>query len=140
MATFKDRLKELRLKRNLTLDKIADDLNTTKATLSRYENGLREPKVDFLNQIATYFDVTVDYLLGRTNNPKGSIEPEGNLHKDNTEYKAYDEIFQKLRERLEEEGIVEKGQPVSKEIIEMLLKFGSGAAMEILKARNKEDM
>ncbi|MEJ8555139.1 helix-turn-helix domain-containing protein [Tepidibacter sp. Z1-5] len=137
---FGDILKLLRENRGLTQQGLADVLGVGRATIAGYETKGKQPDYEKLKIIANYFNVTIDYLLGRTDNPKGYIEHEGNLHKDNTEYKAYDEIFQILRERLEEEGIVEKGQPVSKEIIEMLLKFGSEAAMEILKARNKEDM
>ncbi|WFD08750.1 helix-turn-helix domain-containing protein [Tepidibacter hydrothermalis] len=137
---FGDRLKNLRENNNLSREDLSKSLNISYSAVAKYETNVRFPDKDTLNKIADYFDCSLDYLLGRTNNPKGSIKPEGNLHKDNTEYKAYDEIFQRLRERLEEEGIVEKDQPVSKEIIEMLLKFGSGAAIEILKARNKEDM
>jgi transcriptional regulator with XRE-family HTH domain len=64
MATFGERLKELRIENGLTLDELKDYLNTTKATLSRYENGLRDPKIDFAKKIATYFNVSLDYILG----------------------------------------------------------------------------
>ncbi|MFT9495818.1 helix-turn-helix domain-containing protein [Anaerosolibacter sp.] len=67
MATFSERLRELRQKHDITLDKMADDTGITKATLSRYENGHREPKLDIINTIADYFNVPVDYLLGNTN-------------------------------------------------------------------------
>ena len=43
---------------------LKDALGTTKATLSRYENGLREPKIDFANKAANYFNVSLDYILG----------------------------------------------------------------------------
>ena len=46
------------------------DLNMSQNTISRYENGEREPGLKELVQIADYFDVSVDYLLGRTENPK----------------------------------------------------------------------
>ena len=66
MVTFSDRLKAIRNEKTITLEKMAKDLQTTKATLSRYENNLREPKIDFINKAANYFNVTTDYLLGRT--------------------------------------------------------------------------
>lgn len=76
MVTFGERLKSERLLKEITLDKLAEELNTTKATLSRYENNIREPKLDLLNTIADYFNCSVDYLLGRTDNREGIIVKE----------------------------------------------------------------
>ena len=64
------RLKELRKGRNITQLKMAMDLNMSQNTISRYENGEREPGLEELVRIADYFDVSIDYLLGRTENPK----------------------------------------------------------------------
>ncbi len=64
------RLKELRLARKITQLKMAMDINMSQNTISRYENGEREPGLAELVAIADYFDVSVDYLLGRTDNPK----------------------------------------------------------------------
>ncbi|MGN0660485.1 MAG: helix-turn-helix domain-containing protein [Oscillospiraceae bacterium] len=64
------RIKELRKARNITQLKMAMDLNTNQNTISRYENGEREPGIIELIKIADYFDVSVDYLLGRTDKPE----------------------------------------------------------------------
>ena len=64
------RLKELRVKKGLSQLRLATDLNTTQNTISRYETGEREPGIDELIKIADYFNVSVDYLIGRTENPK----------------------------------------------------------------------
>ena len=66
MSTFGNRLRELRNEKGLTLDDLKDVLDTTKATLSRYENDKRYPKIEFANRVASFFDVSVDYLLGTT--------------------------------------------------------------------------
>ena len=63
-------MKELRKAKNITQLKMALDLNMSQNTISRYENGEREPGLKELVQIADYFDVSVDYLLSRTENPK----------------------------------------------------------------------
>lgn len=68
MATFKNRLKELRQSKNMTLEELANEIGTTKSTISRYENGIRQPKQDILEAIADYFKISTDYLLGRANN------------------------------------------------------------------------
>ena len=64
------RLKELRKKKGISQLRLATDLSTTQNTISRYETGDREPGIDELIKIADYFNVSVDYLIGRTENPK----------------------------------------------------------------------
>ncbi|WP_052356624.1 helix-turn-helix domain-containing protein [[Clostridium] dakarense] len=68
MEIFSNRLKSLRKEKGLTLEEMAKDLGTTKVTLSRYENGVREPKVETLITLANYFNVSTDYLFARTDN------------------------------------------------------------------------
>ena len=63
------RLKELRKKRQISQLKLAIDLNMNQNSISRYETGEREPSISDLIRIADYFGVSVDYLLGRTDNP-----------------------------------------------------------------------
>ena len=60
---FKKRLRELRLSRNLTQDKLAQDLGIAKSTISMYENGNREPDFETLELIADYFNVTLGSLM-----------------------------------------------------------------------------
>lgn len=64
------RLKEIRKSKGISQLKMAMDLNTNQNTISRYETGEREPGITELIRIADYFNISVDYLLGRTNNPK----------------------------------------------------------------------
>ena len=64
------RLKELRKKRHLSQITLAMELNINQNSISRYENEEREADYATLIAIADYFNVSVDYLLGRTNNPR----------------------------------------------------------------------
>ena len=64
------RLKEIRKSKGISQLKMAMDLNTNQNTISRYETGEREPGLNELIKIADYFNVSIDYLLERTNNPK----------------------------------------------------------------------
>ncbi len=64
------RLKELRKSRGISQLKLAIDLNMNQNSISRYETGEREADYATLILFADYFDVSVDYLLGRTDNPK----------------------------------------------------------------------
>ena len=63
------RLKEIRKSKGISQLKLAMDLNTNQNTISRYETGEREPGIAELIRIADYFNVSVDYLLERTENP-----------------------------------------------------------------------
>lgn len=63
------RLKELRKKRKVSQVSLALDLETFQNTISRYERLERQADYQTLIAIADYFDVSLDYLLGRTDNP-----------------------------------------------------------------------
>ena len=63
------RLKQIRKEKGISQLKLAMELNTNQNTISRYETGEREPGINELIRIADYFDVSIDYLLERTNNP-----------------------------------------------------------------------
>ena len=60
------RLKELRKEKRISQLKLSLDLNRTQNTISRYENLEREADYKTLIKIADYFNVSIDYLLGRT--------------------------------------------------------------------------
>ena len=64
------RLKELRKKRKITQQRLAIELNMCQNTISRYENGICEADYKTLSKFADYFNVSIDYLLERTDNPK----------------------------------------------------------------------
>ena len=63
------RLQELRKKKGITQLRLATELNTTQNTISRYETGEHEPGIAELIKLADYFNVSVDYLIGRTDDP-----------------------------------------------------------------------
>lgn len=60
------RIRELRNEQRITQLKMALDLNMSQNTISRYENGEREPGIAELIRIADYFHVSIDYLVGRS--------------------------------------------------------------------------
>lgn len=65
-----ERLKELRKERNLRQEQVAVALDVGMSTYCRYEQGKREPTASVLWRMADYYDVTVDYLLGRSERRK----------------------------------------------------------------------
>lgn len=66
MATFADTITTLREERNKKRQKVADDLGISRASLEYYEKGKRKPDIEILAKLADYYDVSTDYLLGRT--------------------------------------------------------------------------
>lgn len=72
-SIFQSRLKQLRKKSGLTQKETADALGIPSPTYSGYENGNRTPDMNALNTVADYFNVSIDYLFGRVNNPDIAI-------------------------------------------------------------------
>lgn len=64
---FAKRLKELRIENHVSQAKLASELDISNRTISMYEQGNSEPNVEILVKIADYFNVTADYLTGKTN-------------------------------------------------------------------------
>ena len=73
MTTFGMRFKELRNEKKLTQDELVENFNKkyntrfNKSTISQYENNKRKPEVNILENWADFFDVSIDYLLVRSN-------------------------------------------------------------------------
>ncbi|WP_243153482.1 helix-turn-helix domain-containing protein [Senegalia massiliensis] len=63
---FPERLKSLRLEKKLTQEELGNKLNVTKANISKYETGRIEPNIETLDYLSNFFDVSIDYLLGKT--------------------------------------------------------------------------
>ena len=59
-----NRLKELRQKNNLTLKELGQKVGMANNTISRYETGKREPKLETWNKLAVFFNVSIPYLQG----------------------------------------------------------------------------
>ena len=74
MGNFKNVFKRLRTSSGYTQSEMAEKLGIAKSTISMYENGNREPDFETLELIADFFNVDIDYLLGRTD--KTTLLPE----------------------------------------------------------------
>lgn len=77
-STFGDRLKELRLERNLTQLELAQIFFISKSSVCKYEKGNNFPEASLLQKIADYFSVSVDYLLGKSDDRK--IPNDDDIH------------------------------------------------------------
>ena len=67
MATFAENITALRKKQNKKRQEVADDLGISRSSLEYYEKNKRKPDIEVLTKIADYYNVSADYLLGRTN-------------------------------------------------------------------------
>ncbi len=67
MGNFQNIFRKLRTSSNLTQSAIAEKIGISRSTIGMYETGAREPDFETLEKIADYFNVDIDFLLGRTN-------------------------------------------------------------------------
>lgn len=64
LEEFAERLKELRIERGLSIEKLAKELKVSHAAISRWESMQRIPSIEALILLSKFFGVTADYLLG----------------------------------------------------------------------------
>ncbi|WP_433595159.1 helix-turn-helix domain-containing protein [Lysinibacillus xylanilyticus] len=105
METLGKRIKYLREKDKISQIEFAKKIGVSNAVLSRYESGDRKPDYDTLQLIADFFEVSIDYLLGRTDTP--SLTPED---QDEAEFQAFANnpklnVFYKELPESEEEAV-----------------------------------
>ncbi len=84
------RLKYLRQNKKLTQAEMAGKIDVARTTYAMYEQDKREPDNTTLEKIASYFEVSVDYLLGRTDNPNPSDDKFNPMDEINRLLKEYD--------------------------------------------------
>ena len=102
-----NRIKKLRLERGETLEKLAKYLNVTIQTISNYENEKRDITPEVIIKLAEYFNVSTDYLLGKTDK------------KNNTDKDVEAEIMWALSGRYE--ALNDTNREIAKSVIESLL-------------------
>ena len=98
MANFSERLRELRLERGITQDDLALAIGLSRSTIAGYESPSkrREPEFNTTKKIADYFSVSVDYLIG-TSDDKYSLEQITSYNDDNCDT-SFGERLRSLRE------------------------------------------
>lgn len=87
---FGDIFKELRTEKNLSQEQIALDLDVSQSLITKWESHQSTPSPEMLDYIADYFDVSTDYLIGRTNDKR--------YYNNNDEYiKDFNILFDKYK-------------------------------------------
>lgn len=69
---FSDRLRSLRKLRGITQKQLAEAIDVSEITIQNYESQRKKPAFDALIALADYFNVSLDYLVGRTDTPDGA--------------------------------------------------------------------
>lgn len=77
MATYSNRIRELREAKSLSQDQLAEKLNVTKQAISQYERGVRKPSVPMLEALCDFFNVSSDYLLGKDDVTVRLVDADG---------------------------------------------------------------
>lgn len=106
-----ERLRLCREKTGYTQGFVCEKVGLHKGTLSSYESGRREPKFETLTALADIYEVTVDYLLGRSNNPKLTEAEEMTLTEEAKEWlKLYEALSEENRKvfKAAMQGVINK--------------------------------
>ncbi len=92
---YGERIASLREKHAMTQEELSAKLGITRASLSHYENNRRAPDYDTITKIAGFFNVSIDYLLGRTDDPHIVLDDEVRKFVDSLEL-SDDNILEKF--------------------------------------------
>ncbi len=108
MARFGELLAELRNDRGMTQAELAEILHVTTGTISNYENCIHYPDIEKLINLADFFDVTTDYLLGRCTSNLSPDVLETKIYAEKTAGSLIQDISNLSPERRRALGIVLK--------------------------------
>jgi len=130
MTSFPKRLKSLREEKQLYQKDLADALGLSRSTITAYEAGKREPDQATLKRIANLFEVSVDYLIGNTDN---RVIPENAEKAPTLAYHPPREFDEVLRET----NILFDGTPLDDEDKEDVIEFIK-VALKAIKKRSQK--
>ena len=135
MRLFAERLKTIRLQRNISVDELAEAIHVNRSTINRYESGgFKSIKEDKLDAIANYLSINKEYLTGNTDEKHTVTSLKQLSKKQNIEMKS---VIVLNKEILQQKNITLDGEPISDSNIEYLID-AMEIAMEMLRKRNKK--
>lgn len=108
---FSEVLKKLRTSRHISQAKLAEYLNLSSSIVGMYETGQRKPSYEVLEAIADFFNVDIDYLMGREETSTYILDP------------AAVEILKELDARPELKVLLDSSRNLTKEDIEAVIKL-----------------
>jgi transcriptional regulator with XRE-family HTH domain len=119
---------------NINQKELCKKANITEASLSRYENEIREPKAAVVAVLADALGVSTDYLLGLTNDINFKRESVNDKSEETVET-----IMANAESKLRKEGLSFSGKPASKEAIDSVLTAMKMGMLLALEEQNKRD-
>lgn len=124
----------------MTQQELADKIGVSRGTIGMYEIGKRDPDTNTLIKIAQTFNVTTDYLLGNTSNPKPANKEKLSLEE---KYPEVHDVEEAMEVILAQPGLMLKGSMLSDEskiILANAIQMGLRTAEELeRKKREKEE-
>ncbi|PFZ12171.1 transcriptional regulator [Bacillus pseudomycoides] len=132
------KIAELRKKQKLSQYDLAERLGFSRGKLANYEQGQREPDYDTLKKIADFFEVSTDYLLGRTEKKEvlSNIAPTLSKKEEHDIAKDLEKTLEQLKNS--EEALMFDGEPIdehTKEMIRISLENSMRMAKELAKQK-----
>lgn len=125
---FGDRLKLLRKNCNYTQKELGEKLNVSGRVIGYYESNERFPDKETLTRLADFFEVSVDYLLGRTDIKNNVKDYKIDTNKNNND----NDIEKMIDELMEQKGLMLCGEPMSEEDM-FLLRNSIRSTIELAK-------
>jgi transcriptional regulator with XRE-family HTH domain len=119
MTAFNERFRELRKKKGLSQRELANVLHMSNSTVAMYETGKRQPDFESLEKIADFFNVDIDYLLGRKDTTHRIVE----VHPEYYENETVRAITDRLRTNPEYGLLFKAAADLKPEDIELVQKF-----------------
>lgn len=121
--TLSEKMKKLRKERKITQEQLAKDIGVERSSIGKYETGT-QPSTDIITRLADYFNVSVDYLLGRDeikNPPQsdGNYTPELNDRDERDISRRLDKMLSELDKK--DSALMFDGEPLDDESRELLI-------------------
>ncbi|MFS7402187.1 helix-turn-helix domain-containing protein [Carnobacterium maltaromaticum] len=129
---FGERLKLIRLEKKLSLEELGKIIGVSKTTLSKYERAMREPKITIINDLAAYFEVPVEWLIGYDENKYTNITSIYNELEPPRQEVVYKFAERQLQEQNKKPKVVHLPIIEDDEEIEILSGHESAAGFAIL--------
>ncbi len=119
MSNFKERLKELREEKHISRDELAKAVKLSYWAIAKYETGERTPDPETLQRLADFFGCSVDYLLGRTDDPHTPEQKIEAAISDDPELMAF---WKELTHRQDLQLLFKQVRPLSPAAIKKIIK------------------
>lgn len=130
-------IKKLREEKGMLQKDLAKKLDISSSTVGMYEQGRREPDIETLKKLTEIFNVTMEYLLGLTSHPLGSVDNDfsNKKQKQDEELSIKQIVKQTIKELSEEQSKINE----EKETLELKMPEGITVLMRATKELDEED-